>query len=127
MYVARYPSHEVQEAATRSAVWELGYQDVKPEQMKVVEAYVQGRDVFAVLPTGYGKSLGYSCLPIVFNKLTEGHEGNHSIVVVDNGNYGRSGKHSTTEAPCSIILKLCRKLSSHTYRTHQQAICSYKT
>ena len=41
--------------------------------MKVVEAYVQGRDV---LPTGYGKSL-------VFNKLTEGHEGNHSIVVVD--------------------------------------------
>ena len=45
MYVARYPSHEVQEA-TRSAVWELGYQDVKPEQMKVVEAYVQGREVF---------------------------------------------------------------------------------
>ena len=126
MYVARYPSHKVQEA-TRSAVWELKYQDVKPEQMKVVEAYVQGRDVFAVLPTGYGKSLGYSCLPIVFNKLTEGHEGNHSIVVVDNGNYGRSGKHSTTEATCSIVLKLCRKLSSHTYRTHQQAICSYKT
>ena len=123
MYVARYPSHKVQEA-TRSAVWELGYKDVKPDQ---VEAYVQGRDVFAVLPTGYGKSLGYSCLPIVFNKLTEAHEGNHSIVVVDNGNYGRSGKHSTTEAPCSIILKLCRKLSSLTYCTHQQAICSYKT
>ena len=57
MYVARYPSHKVQEA-TRSAVRELGYQDVEPEQMKVVEAYVQGRDVFAVLPTGYGKSLG---------------------------------------------------------------------
>ena len=63
--------------------------------MKVVEAYVQGRDVFAVLPTGYGKSLCYGCLPIVFNKLTEGREGNHSIVVVVNGNYGRSGKHST--------------------------------
>ena len=123
MYVARYPSHKVQEA-TRSAVRELGYQDVEPDQMKVVEAYVQGRDVFAVLPTGYGKSLGYSCLPIVFNKLTEGHE---ETIVVDNGNYGRSGKHSTTEAPCSIILKLCRKLSSHTYRTHKQAICSYKT
>ena len=44
---------------------ELGYQDVKPEQMKVVEAYVQGRDVdvFAVLPTGYGKSLCYGRLP----------------------------------------------------------------
>ena len=67
MYVARYPSHKVQEA-TRSAVRELGYQDVKPEQMKVVEAYVQGRGMFAVLPTGYGKSLCYGCLPIVFNK-----------------------------------------------------------
>ena len=124
MYVARYPSHKVQEA-TRSAVRELRYQDVEPDQMKVVEAYVQGRDVFAVLPTGYGKSLGATV--VVFNKLTEGHEGNHSIVVVDNGNYGRSGKHSTTEAPRSIILKPCRKLSSHTYCTHKQAICSYKT
>ena len=46
MYVASYTSHKVQEA-TRSAVRELGYQDVKPEQMKVVEAYVQGRGVFA--------------------------------------------------------------------------------
>ena len=70
--VARYPSHKVQEA-TRSAVRELGYQDVKPEQMKVVEVYVQ---VFAVSPTGYRKSLCYGCLPIVFNKLIEG---NHSI------------------------------------------------
>ena len=73
MYVARYASHKVQEA-TRSAVRELRYQDVKPEQMKVVDAYVQGRDVFAVLPTGYGKSLCYGCLPIVFDKLTEGRE-----------------------------------------------------
>ena len=48
----------------------------------MVEAYVQGRDVFAILPTGYGMSLCYGCLPIVFNKLTEGHEENHSIVVV---------------------------------------------
>ena len=95
MYVARYPSHKVQEA-TKSAVRELRYQDVKPEQMEVVEAYVQGRGVFAVLPTGYGKSLCYGCLPIVFNNLTEGHKENHSIVVVVtlNGNYGRSGKHS---------------------------------
>ena len=44
MYTARYPSHKVQEA-TRSPVRELGYQDVKPEQMKAVEAYVQGLDV----------------------------------------------------------------------------------
>ena len=94
MYVARYPSHKVQEA-TKCAVRELRYKDVKPEQMEVVEAYVQGRCVFAVLPTGYGKSLCYGCLPIVFNNLTEGHEETIRVVVVTlNGNYGRSGKHS---------------------------------
>ena len=95
MYVASYSSHKAQEA-TRSAVRGLRYQDVTPEQLKAVEAYFQGRGVFAVLPTGYGKSLCYRCLPIVFNNLTEGHEENHSIVVVVtlNGNYGRSGKHS---------------------------------
>ena len=40
-----------------------------PEQLRVTETFVQGRDVFAVLPTGYGKSLCYACLPIVFDKL----------------------------------------------------------
>ena len=59
--------------APRSAARELGYTDLKQEQLRVVEAFV-GLDVFAVLPTGYGKSLCYACLPIVFDKLlaTEG-------------------------------------------------------
>ena len=34
----------------------------------MVEAFVKGRDVFAVLPTGYGKSLCLDCLPLVFDK-----------------------------------------------------------
>lgn len=61
-------TERVREAA-RSAARELGYSDLKQEQLRVVEAFVQGRDVFAVLPTGYGKSLCYACLPIVFDKL----------------------------------------------------------
>ena len=36
----------------------LGYDTaVKPEQREVVNAFVRGNDVFASLPTGYGKSL----------------------------------------------------------------------
>ena len=35
---------------------ELGYADLKPEQLEVVETFVKGCNLFAVLPTGYGKS-----------------------------------------------------------------------
>ena len=54
-------TERVREAA-RSAARELGYSDLKQEQLRVVETFVQGRDVFAVLPAGYEKSLCYACL-----------------------------------------------------------------
>ena len=53
---------EIQEAA-KSAAKELGYPDLKPEQLDVVETFVNGCDVFAVLTTGYEKSLCFiDCL-----------------------------------------------------------------
>ena len=42
---------------------------VKPPQEEVITEYVLGKDVFASLPTGFGKSICYGCLPIVFDKL----------------------------------------------------------
>ena len=54
---------EIREAA-KSAAKDLGYPDLKPEQQDVVETFVKGHDVFAVLPTGFGKSLCFACLPI---------------------------------------------------------------
>ena len=63
-----FTTRSLREAA-RSAARELGYPDLKPVQLKVIETFVKGCDVFAVLPTGYGKSLCYRCLPIVFEKL----------------------------------------------------------
>ena len=48
---------------------QLGYPEMKDLQVKVVVDFVCGRDVFAVLPTGYGKSLCYACLPGVFAQV----------------------------------------------------------
>ena len=47
----------------------LGYKELKDKQMEAVKAFVSGNDVFVCLPTGYGKSVIYAVLPLVFNKL----------------------------------------------------------
>ena len=59
----------------------LGYaRGLKEEQMEVVVAFLSGSDVFAILPTGFGKSLCYACLPFAFELLGETEE--KPIVVV---------------------------------------------
>ena len=52
-----------------SVVRSLGYISLKSEQKAVIKDFVMGNDVFAVLPTGYGKSLCYVCLPGVFDEI----------------------------------------------------------
>ena len=46
----------------------LGIMSVKTQQLEVVSAVLKG-DVFAVLPTGFGKSACFQCLPLLFDKL----------------------------------------------------------
>jgi len=50
--------------AVVAAVGDLGYSSLKEEQLEVVTAFLEGHDVFAVLPTGYRKSLCFGCLPL---------------------------------------------------------------
>ena len=52
------------------AISVAGLKQLKPEEEKVITAFVSGKDtVFASLPTGFGKSYCYSLLPLVFNYI----------------------------------------------------------
>ena len=57
------------EEALVCALRRLGFEKLRKEQDRVVRAFVAGRDVFAALPTGYGKSLCFALLPYVFDAL----------------------------------------------------------
>ena len=59
--------------AAREAARALGGFTLKAEQMKVVTSVLQGIDVFAVLPTGYGKTLCYAVLPSALDYNPEAH------------------------------------------------------
>ena len=50
--------------AIRFSIDRLGYENLKPEQETVVREFLGGKNAFAALPTGYGKSLCYwPCFP----------------------------------------------------------------
>ncbi len=58
----------------------LGY-TLKPEQKACIVQFASGNDVFVSLPTGYGKSLCYTLLPLVFD-LLRGVKGKSIVMVV---------------------------------------------
>ena len=59
--VSRKPS--ISEAVERAAE-KLKYSPLKAEQARAIEGFLEGLDVFVILPTGYGKTVCYSCLPL---------------------------------------------------------------
>ena len=67
-------------SAIDKAARTLGYDVIKELQLKVIKEVIKGKDVFAVLPTGYGKSLCYGCLPLAFDEIYKPQE--PSIVCV---------------------------------------------
>ena len=64
----------------RDSASALGINTLKPDQEKAILHVVLGRDVFVALPTGYGKSLCYFVLPLVFDRVRD--VSNRSIVLV---------------------------------------------
>ena len=48
---------------------QLEYDTLKSLQLKVIMSFLAEKDVFAILPTGYEKSLCYALLPLLFDCL----------------------------------------------------------
>ena len=59
----------------------FGYNELKVEQHQALKAFVEGRDVFVAIPTGYGKSLCYALLPAIFDSK-KGLVGKTSICMI---------------------------------------------
>ena len=66
--MAMLTDESIREAAVAAAC-KLGYEEMKPKQLEVITAVLNGQDVFAVLPTGFGKSLCFAALPFMFDQL----------------------------------------------------------
>ena len=74
-------SQEQINSAIVYALWNLGVENLKDKQQEAVEAFVNESDTFVSLPTGYGKSLCYSILPLVFDSL-RGSTGRSIVICV---------------------------------------------
>ena len=59
----------------------LGYSSLKDKQKEAIVTFVSGKDVFVALPTGYGKSLCYGCLPGAFDILRKTERKSIAIVI----------------------------------------------
>ena len=57
---------------------------IKDEQKQAIQDVYEGKDVFVWLPTGYGKSVCYECLPFLYDMKLDRHlsEQERSVVLV---------------------------------------------
>ena len=78
----KLPDSFPKESGARESTKLLGLQRANELQMQVIVAFVMGQDVFAILPTGYGRSLCYACLPILLDDLYRNSVRKIIVVVV---------------------------------------------
>lgn len=69
-------------AAVCRAAEKLHYSPLKDEQTQCVTEFLKGKDVFCILPTGYGKTACFACIPVAFDIWHNKPSGESSIIVV---------------------------------------------
>ena len=47
----------------------IGIRQLKDKQEEAILTFLRGKDTFVSLPTGYGKSLIFGILPLVFDRV----------------------------------------------------------
>ena len=47
----------------------MGIASLKLKQEEAILSFLDGKDTFVSLPTGYGKSLIYALLPLIFDNI----------------------------------------------------------
>ena len=61
------------ESAVYKEINKLGFSSLKPQQMMAINAFIDRRDVFVVLPTGFGKTVlpvfEMSYIPVLSHQL----------------------------------------------------------
>ena len=78
-------------SATTEECWQKAFKAVReqfeidnllPEQEKTRRKFLGDQNIFVNLPTGYGKSLIFQCLPIAADALFEKPHGSSVLVVI---------------------------------------------
>lgn len=57
------------EKSIEESVKALGLCSLKRHQKEAILSFLSGQDVFVLLPTGYGKSIIYAILQLLYDKL----------------------------------------------------------
>ena len=65
--------------ALSEAVKRMDLNPLKPKQVESIQSFASGKDTFVALPTGYGKSVIFAILPLLFDLM----RGN--LIFYDNG------------------------------------------
>ena len=77
-------------AAIMADQWKLAFEAVKEqfelsdillEQRESIKAFFDGKDVFVNLPTGFGKSFIFQCLPIIADVVHSKPHGSSVVVI----------------------------------------------